>query len=67
MIPHSDSTHGETRQASPVFHWGVPASYLGRRCLWLVLAILMFLLGEAMVHSRFFQGSRNRHNGTVGQ
>jgi hypothetical protein len=32
-----------------------------------VLVVLIFLLGEAMVHHRFFQGERYRDNGTVGQ
>ena len=32
-----------------------------------VLAVLIFLLGQAMVHNRFFQGERYRNNGTVGQ
>jgi hypothetical protein len=32
-----------------------------------LLAVLLFLLGQAMVRHRFFQGSRYRDNGTVGQ
>ena len=32
-----------------------------------MLMVLIFLLGEAMVHHRFFQGSRYRDNGSVGQ
>ena len=32
-----------------------------------LFAVLLFLLGQAMVQHRFFQGSRYRDNGTVGQ
>jgi hypothetical protein len=32
-----------------------------------VLFILIFLLGEAMVHRRFLQGGRYHQNGSVGQ
>jgi hypothetical protein len=32
-----------------------------------LLIVLIFMLGEAMVRHRFFQGSRYRDNGSVGQ
>jgi hypothetical protein len=33
----------------------------------LVLAVLFFLLGQSMVHHRFFQGGRVHRNGSIGQ
>ena len=33
----------------------------------LIFALLVFLLGVAMVHHRFFQGEREHRNGSVGQ
>jgi hypothetical protein len=32
-----------------------------------VLAFLFFLLGQSMVHHRFFQGGRVHRNGSIGQ
>ena len=32
-----------------------------------VLAIIFFLLGQSMVRHRFFQGSREHRNGSIGQ
>ncbi len=38
------------------------------RVLFIVLfALLLFLLGQAMVSHRFFQGGRYNQNGTLGQ
>jgi hypothetical protein len=33
----------------------------------LVLAVLLFLLGQSMVRHRFFQGGKFHRNGSVGQ
>jgi len=32
-----------------------------------VLAVILFVLGQSMVHHRFFQGGRVHQNGSVGQ
>jgi hypothetical protein len=32
-----------------------------------VLAVILFLLGQSMVRHRFFQGSREHRNGSIGQ
>lgn len=66
MITHSDSTHGKARRR----YWFSVGEFLFRirKTLFVaVLAILMFLLGEAMVHNRFFEGGRYHQNGSIGQ
>jgi hypothetical protein len=32
-----------------------------------ILAVVLFLLGQSMVRHRFFQGGRYQRNGSVGQ
>jgi hypothetical protein len=32
-----------------------------------VLAVIFFLLGQSMVHHRFFEGGRVHRNGSIGQ
>jgi hypothetical protein len=45
-----------------------PPSFGIRQLLFAVLlAVLFFLLGQDMVHHRFFQGQRFHRNGSIGQ
>jgi len=45
-----------------------PPSFGGKEWLFaLLLAVLFFLLGQSMVHHRFFQGGRVHRNGSIGQ
>jgi hypothetical protein len=45
-----------------------PPSFGTREWLFaLLLLVLFFLLGQSMVHHRFFQGGRVHRNGSVGQ
>jgi len=45
-----------------------PPSFGIRQLLFAVfLAVLFFLLGQSMVHHRFFEGGRFHRNGSVGQ
>jgi len=45
-----------------------PPSFGIRQFLFaLFLAVLFFLLGQSMVHHRFFEGSRFHRNGSIGQ
>ena len=65
MIPHSDSVGG-TRKARRL----AVGEFLVRAAKPLLvglLVVLMFLLGQAMVQHRFFQGGRYHANGSVGQ
>ena len=65
MIPHSDSVVA-TRKARRV----AVGEFLIRATKPLLvglLVVLIFLLGQAMVHHRFFQGGRDRADGTIGQ
>ncbi|HEY4379928.1 MAG TPA: hypothetical protein VGN01_06245 [Acidobacteriaceae bacterium] len=65
MAPQSDSANREERKAP--FSLGEFLFRIAKPLFVGLFAILLFVLGEAMVHSRFFQGSRSRSNGTVGQ
>ncbi len=45
-----------------------PPSFGIRQFLFVfVLAVILFLLGQSMVHHRFFQGGREHRNGSNGQ
>lgn len=47
---------------------GTPPSFgMGSFLFLAVLAFLFFLLGQSMVHHRFFQGGRVHRNGSIGQ
>jgi hypothetical protein len=64
MIPQSDSADRATRKTHPFEKF---MARIAKPLFVTVLAVLIFLLGQAMVHNRFFQGERYRNNGTVGQ
>ena len=66
MTTHSDSTDRGTRKHRR-FAVGEFFFRFGKIMFVAVLVVLIVLLGEAMVHHRFFQGERYRDNGTVGQ
>jgi hypothetical protein len=66
MTTHLDSTDRRKKKARRVaveeffIRFGKPL-FVG------VLIVLIFMLGEAMVQHRFFQGGRYHANGSVGQ
>jgi hypothetical protein len=66
MIPHLDSADRGVRR-----YLGLSIGELlyrvGKVLLVAVLFVLFFLLGQAMVRNRFFQGGRYHANGSVGQ
>jgi hypothetical protein len=66
MIEPPDSTQGGTRKTRR-FAVGDFFLRFGKIMFVAVLVVLFFLLAQDMVRHRFFQGSRNRANGTVGQ
>ena len=65
MTPHSDSVDA-TRKARRVAVEDFLCR-IAKPVLVGLLMVLIFLLGQAMVHHRFFQGGRDRPNGTIGQ
>ena len=66
MITRSDSTHDKARRRHR-FSVGEFLFRIRKTLFVVVLVILMFLLGEAMVHHRFFEGGRYHQNGSIGQ
>jgi hypothetical protein len=44
-----------------------PSVGTGQFVLVVILAVVLFLLGQSMVRHRFFQGGRFHRNGSVGQ
>lgn len=65
MIPNSDSVVG-TRKARRVAVEDFLCR-IAKPLLVCLLVVLIFLLGQAMVQHRFFQGGRYHANGSVGQ
>lgn len=66
MTTRSDSTDRGRRKARR-FVVGEFFFRFGKIMFVGVLVVLIFVLGEAMVHHRFFQGGRYHENGSVGQ
>ena len=47
---------------------GEPPSFgIGQFLFVVVLAVILFLLGQSMVRHRFFEGGRFHRNGSIGQ
>ena len=44
-----------------------PSFGIGHFLFVVVLAVILVLLGQSMVHHRFFQGGREHRNGSIGQ
>jgi hypothetical protein len=44
-----------------------PSFGIGQFLFVVVLAVILFLLGQSMVRHRFFEGGRFHRNGSVGQ
>ena len=44
-----------------------PPFGIGQFLFVIVLAVILFLVGQSMVHHRFFQGGREHRNGSIGQ
>jgi hypothetical protein len=44
-----------------------PSFGMGQLLFVVVLLVILVLLGQSMVHHRFFQGGREHRNGSVGQ
>ena len=44
-----------------------PSFGIGQFLFAVVLAVILFLLGQSMVRHRFFQGGREHRNGSIGQ
>ena len=44
-----------------------PSFGTGKLLFAVFLAVIFFLLGQSMVHHRFFEGGRFHRNGSVGQ
>jgi hypothetical protein len=44
-----------------------PSFGLGTLVAVVVLAVILFLLGQSMVRHRFFEGGRELQNGSIGQ
>ena len=44
-----------------------PSFGIGQFLFVVVLAVILFLLGQSMVHHRFFEGGRVHRNGSIGQ
>jgi hypothetical protein len=44
-----------------------PSFGIGTLVAVVVLAVILFLLGQSMVRHRFFEGGRNHPDGSVGQ
>jgi hypothetical protein len=66
MIHESDSATRATRKAHR-FSFGEFLCRIAKPLFVTVLAVLIFLLGQAMVQHRFFRGGRYHANGSVGQ
>ena len=44
-----------------------PSFGIGQFVFVIVLAVILLLLGQSMVHHRFFKGGREHRNGSIGQ
>ena len=66
MTTHLDSADRGRRKRRR-FSFGEFFLRFGKPLFVGVLIVLIFLLGEAMVRHRFFQGGRYHANGSVGQ
>jgi hypothetical protein len=44
-----------------------PSVGIGQFLIVVVLAVILFLLGQSMVRHRFCQGGRDHRNGSIGQ
>lgn len=44
-----------------------PSFGIGQFLFVVVLAVILVLLGQSMMHHRFFQGGREHRNGSIGQ
>jgi len=44
-----------------------PSFGMGQLLFAVVLVVILVLLGQSMVHHRFFQGGREHRNGSIGQ
>jgi hypothetical protein len=44
-----------------------PSFGMGQLLFAVVLLVILVLLGQSMVHHRFFQGGREHRNGSIGQ
>jgi hypothetical protein len=44
-----------------------PSFGMGQLLFVVVLVVILVLLGQSMVHHRFFQGGREHRNGSIGQ